>query len=60
MGSKTEAEWIMDKLGAVLEEALKKFRSGAKLPEPPINMTDLKKHIAESNNAREDVEKKQQ
>lgn len=46
MGSKAEAEWIMERLSATLENELRKMRSGGseehKQP-PPISMADLRR-----------------
>lgn len=43
MGSKTEAEWLLQRLTAMLEKEMSNMRSpDAKKESPPISMADLK------------------
>jgi potassium channel subfamily K len=44
LGNKSEAEWLLEKLSAVLERELLKLRNGeAKKAKPPISLADIKK-----------------
>ena len=49
MGSKTEAEWLLQRLTATLEKEMGKMRTPhAKKEAPPISMSDLKKRKGSS------------
>jgi potassium channel subfamily K len=49
MGSKTEADWLLQRLTAMLEKEMGKLRSPhAKKERPPISMADLKNRKSSS------------
>lgn len=54
MGNKSEAEWLLEKLSAVLERELQRLRSGeAGKTRPPISLADVKKEQKEARHERE-------
>ncbi|KAF2104383.1 potassium channel [Rhizodiscina lignyota] len=60
MASKTESEWILERVSVVLETELKSLRGGAKGRPPPISMKQLKEYMAEKEKATGEAEKKEQ
>lgn len=47
MGSKTESEWILERLSAALERELNRQRKGGRR-KPPISYTELRAHVTGS------------